>query len=320
MSAIAVDPGAPLFILFNGGSGHQEKAEVRAVVERLLSRAGREHHVRVVEDPTQLGAAARETVARARARAGVVVAAGGDGTINAVVQAALGSGCPFGVLPQGTFNYFSRTHGIPADPVQATQVLLTARAHPVQVGLVNDKAFIVNASLGLYPELLEDREAYKQQFGRSRVVAFWSALATLLREHRQLRLAIEHRDETRGLRTPTLFIGNNRLQLERIGIAQAELLEHGHLVALASRPLGTLAMFGLLMRGALGRLGDADSVTSFAFRRIGVQPALRYGSSRIKVAVDGEVLWLKTPLDVRVSPEPLYLLKPEAQESSRASQ
>ncbi|MCY7309110.1 MAG: diacylglycerol kinase, partial [Rhodoferax sp.] len=220
-----------------------------------------------------------------------------------------GSGCIFGVLPQGTFNYFSRTHGIPFDTAEAIQLLLTARAHPVQVGLINDRVFLVNASIGLYPQMLEDREAYKAQFGRSRPVAMLAALVTLLGQHRQLRLSIQQAGQPRDLRTPTLFIGNNLLQLQQIGIAEARALEQGQLVAVALRPVGTMAMLWLLARGAMGSLGEADDVLSFAFQSIAVQPGYRV--QRVKVATDGEVLWLDTPIAFRVGPQPQYLLKPE---------
>ena len=85
-----------------------------------------------------------------------------------------------GVVPQGTFNYFARTHGIPADQTEAVGLLLRAAPTPVQVARINDRVFLVNASLGLYPDLLEDREAFKARFGRSRGVAFvagWVCLA-----------------------------------------------------------------------------------------------------------------------------------------------
>jgi len=311
MIPFPVDAAAPLFVVLNASSGSQDAVAVRAIIEGVLGTAGREHRVLPVEDPAQLHDIARRTVEEARSRGGVVVAAGGDGTINAVAQATLGSGCPFGVLPQGTFNYTSRAHGIPSDTAGAARLLLTARAHPIRVGLVNDRVFLVNASLGLYPQLLEDREAYKRQFGRSRLVAFCSGLVTLLREHRQLRLSIEHRGDTRNLRTPTLFVGNNRLQLEQLGIPEAPLLEQGNLVAITLRPVGTLTMLGLLARGAFGQLGEADSIDSFAFRHITVTPGRRYGTRRVKVATDGEIVWLRTPIEFGVAPEPLYLLKPE---------
>ncbi|HSN80882.1 MAG TPA: diacylglycerol kinase family protein, partial [Rhodoferax sp.] len=73
--------------------------------------------------------------------------ADGDGTLNTVAQAAHAVGCAMGVVPQGTFNYFARTHGIPVDPREAVRLLLHAAPQPVQVDGVNDRVFLVNASL-----------------------------------------------------------------------------------------------------------------------------------------------------------------------------
>ena len=312
MQPIAVDPAAPLHVVLNEGSGRTDAAARRNVIETVLRQAGRTHSFLVPSDGAPLRACARRAVEQAQRDGGVVVAAGGDGTINAVAQVVLGSGCVLGVVPQGTFNYFSRTHGIPEDPEAATQALLGDQAHPVQAGLVNDRLILVNASLGLYPKLLEDREAYTRQYGRSRAVALFAGLVGLLREHRQLRLQIEYRGGTREIRTPTLFVGNNRLQFEQLGIEEAPLLDEGQLAAIALKPVGSVAMLGLLLRGAFGRLGNAENITSFAFRRLSVRPWLPYGTRRVKVAIDGEVEYLRAPLEFRVSEQPLYLLKPAA--------
>ena len=75
--------------------------------------------------------------------------------------------------------------GTAADAAIAT--VLSGVVKPVQAGLINDRIFFVNASVGLYPQLLEDREAYKRHYGRSRLIAVWSALVTLLHQSRQLR-------------------------------------------------------------------------------------------------------------------------------------
>jgi diacylglycerol kinase family enzyme len=309
MQTITIDSSAPFFIVFNAGSGHDDASVTRTTIETVL--AGREHHVMLVEDTSRLPHVSAQAVARAQAENGVVVAAGGDGTINAVAQAVLGSGCPFGVLPQGTFNYFSRSHGIPSDTAEALRVLLNSRAYPVQVGLVNDRVFLVNASLGLYPKLLEEREAYKQSYGRNRLVAWWAGIMTLLHEHRPMRIHVEHGDQPYELRTLMVFVSNNRLQLERIGFPEAKAVEQGLLVGTVLKPVATLTLLQLMLRGALGQLSDAEHVVSFLFRQITVVPALLYGRSRIKVAMDGEVTLLKAPLRFRVAPEALYLLKPE---------
>ena len=238
----------------------------------------------------------------------VVVAAGGDGTINSVAQATLGSGCFFGVVPLGTFNYFSRAHGIPSDVQASCQILLHARAFEVQVGLVNDRVFLVNASIGLYPELLEEREQAKQDLGRSRWVALGAAFATLLRPHRGLRVEVETKQRREIVVTQALFVGNNRLQLARVGIPEGELLERHRLAAVVLRPVSVLGMLGLIVRAVLGRLGEAARVRSFAFEGMTVRS--RFGTRRFKVATDGEVEWSMSPLKFRIAPHPLLLLRP----------
>lgn len=312
--------GAPLVVVFNVGAGHGEAQTVRETLQQGCADAGRALQLMAVDDPRRLGTIARQAVQAAQACGGVVVAAGGDGTINTVAQAVLSSGCTFGVLPQGTFNYFSRTHGIPADTAGALQVLLDGACQPVQVGLVGEQVFLVNASLGLYPQLLEDRESWKQQLGRSRLVAFGAGLSTLLRGHRSLRLQIDAKEnsEVIELRTPTLFVGNNALQMEQLGFAEADAIDAGQLAVLALRPVGTARMLALLLRGALGRLGEADDLVRLSSRRLTVS-AQGMGGRQIKVATDGEVRWMKLPLTFRVSPQPLWLLRPAAPAPERVA-
>ena len=310
MSSPAPPTGGPLFVVFNLGSGADDAEAAARAIEQACANAGRELHLLPVEDPRRIGDVAREAVRLARAARGVVVAAGGDGTLNAVAQALLGSGCAFGVLPQGTFNYFGRTHGIPQDTVEAMQLLLQSPAQAVQVGLVNERVFLVNASVGLYPRLLEEREGWKRRFGRSRLVAFGAGLATLLRGYRSLRLQIEVQGRTQQLRTPTLFVGNNALQLQQLGFPEAQAVEQGALAAILLRPVGRVSMLWLMLRGAFGQLGAADQVLNFACARLTLQLGWPPTARRIKVATDGEVLRLPFPLQVRVAPEPLWLIRP----------
>ena len=301
----------PLFVVLNAASGHKDTDAERQVLADVFTDAGRAFEFLQFDDPASIARVSAKAVASAKAKGGVVVAAGGDGTINAVAAAVLRSGCPFGVLPQGTFNYFGRTHAIPQDARAAACALLGASVSPVTVGQVNGRVFLVNASLGLYPQLLEDREAWKQQFGRSRMVAFASGLVTLLKARGQLKLDIELAGQTSALRTPTLFIGNNYLQLSQVGIdeAHAQAVNRGALTGIAVRPIGTLALLGLLARGVIGRLGDADNINSFSFRKLKV--TMR-GKRLVKVATDGEITWMTPPLIFEVADTPLLLMVPAA--------
>jgi diacylglycerol kinase family enzyme len=304
-----IDCAAPVQFVINAASGSSDAQATREVIESVLREEGRRGELHFC-GPAELPRVARVAARRAVSHRTAVVAVGGDGTLNAVAQAAHAAGCVIGVVPRGTFNYFARTHALPADPAEAVRLLLRAAPVSVQVAGVNDRIFLVNASLGLYPELLEDREAFKSRFGRSRWVALWAAGATLMRAQRRWRLRIEQGGAARDVHTLTLFVGNNRLQLERVGLQPPWAPESGRISAVMLRPVGTLALLGLLLRGAMGTLGEAQSVEHFEFDRLVVRPWLPWGRQGVKVAFDGEVTRLRAPLEFRVLPQPLYLLRP----------
>lgn len=314
LDALKPAADAPLFIILNAGSGHEATDRQKETIETVLNDAGRNFTLSVVEDPARLGELAHDMAARAKAGGGILVAAGGDGTINTVAGKAVEAGCTFGVLPQGTFNYFGRTHGIPEDLGDAVRALLDARVQAVQVGMVNQRIFLVNASIGLYPQILEEREADKKQFGRSRLVALLSMIKTALGAPQYLRIQMERDGKLQKMRTPMLFVGNNRLQIEQLGIAPlSSALDDGKLVAIAPRSVGRLGMIALMLRGALGRLGEARNLVGFGFRTLAVKQVTLYGKRRrIKVATDGEVALIDTPLIFRVLEGQLLLLKPQA--------
>jgi diacylglycerol kinase family enzyme len=301
----------PLHIICNAGSGSSDAQEARQQIEDVLASARRPHDFILVDDPARLPEMTRQAVDAAVRDNGAVVVAGGDGTINTVAQAVLPTGRPFGIVPQGTFNYSPRAHGIPLDTTAAAKALLNARLKPVQVGLVNERVFLVNASLGLYPELLEDREEIKRELGRKRSVAVWAGLRTLLREHRLLLIEVEHDSGREVIQTPSIFVGNNPLQLEQVGLAEAADVQRRKLAAVIVKPVGRFKLIGLALRGMLGQLGEAESVLNFAFRSMTVRPLRGSARRGMKVAVDGEVFWTRPPLQFSVAPKPLMLMVPD---------
>jgi diacylglycerol kinase family enzyme len=310
MSLPALNRSTPFFIVFNTSSGSGDKQKNRADMARILTDANQPHEFFLIERSEQIDEMARRAVELAVKQNGAVIVAGGDGTINAVAEATLPTGRPFGLAPQGTFNYSSRAHSIPLETIPATQALLNGRIKPIQVGKVNERIFLVNASLGLYPQLLQDREAYKQQYGRKRLVALWAGLITLARYEGQLVLEMEHDNQRESVLTPTLFVGNNPLQLEQVGLPEVEAVQRRRLAAVVIRPVSGGAMLWLAVRGALGQLSAADNVRDFSFSHMTVRPK-RGGTSRgVKVATDGEICWMKGPLQFSVAPQSLNLIVP----------
>jgi diacylglycerol kinase family enzyme len=320
-----IDPTSPLQFVINAAAGSSDADTKREVIETSLRAAGRRGDL-LFGRPDELTRLALGAATRAITTRTAVVAVGGDGTLNTVAQAVHALGGAMGVVPYGTFNYFARTHGVATDPAKAARLMLGWTPMPVRVAAVNDRVFLVNASVGLYPDLLEDREAYKTRFGRSRWVAFWAGCATLLRAQRRLRLHIEQGALVRDVRTLTLFVGNNRLQLEQLGVQPQVEADRGPertpgdgcITAVMVRPMGTLAMMRLMLHGAMGTLGDAEHVERFEFEHMVVRPTLAPGRRGVKVAFDGEVTRMRSPLDFRVLAKPLYLLKPDPQDLAAA--
>ncbi len=300
----------PLHVVLNPGSGKLDLEERSALIRTTLTAAGRPFDLVAVRSARELTRAGRRMLARAQETGGALVAAGGDGTVNALAGLALQADVPFGVLPQGTFNYVARAHGIPLEPEAALACLLTARIQPVAVGMVNGRPFLVNASMGLYASSLEDRESFKQRLGRSRPVALLAAVFSMLHRHRRWVITLEADGQQTTVVTPTLFVGNNALQLAQLGFEEASGAAQDRLLAIVAEPLSRPALLALLVRGALGHLADAPGVRCLPFHSLTVSPRLPHKPRRLKVATDGETGWLTTPLRFEHAPQRLKLLVP----------
>jgi diacylglycerol kinase family enzyme len=305
-------PDAEWLIVLNQASGSSAEGEARAAIARELDAAGRRH--RFVEVPRGGIVQACQKAARAAAaQGGVLVAVGGDGTINCAAQAATVHDCVLGIVAQGTFNLFARDLGLPLDAAEATRVLLRARPEPVQVGLVNERVFLVNASVGLYPKLLADREEVKQKLGRRRWVAMLAALKTLFEWRLRLVLDVDMDGEVRQLRTASVFLSNNRVQLARVGLPEDVVAQvgSGRLACVLVRPLDAWAKLRMLAAALVGRLGAEREIQTLALRSL---TAGARSARRLKVATDGEVQWMQLPLRFTVAPRPLRVLLPPEEE------
>ncbi len=89
----------------------------------------------------------------------VVIACGGDGTINEVLQPLVGTEAILAVIPKGTVNAFAREVGLPRQPVAAAGALLTARARTLDVGQVDGRYFLLWAGVGFDAEVVRMVEA-----------------------------------------------------------------------------------------------------------------------------------------------------------------
>ncbi len=156
--------------LLNAGSGTGRSAALADTVRGLLGRGDAEVEVREIAP----GASVDGAIAAAKsARPDVLVAGGGDGTVSAVAAALVDSDIVLGVLPLGTLNHFAKDLGIPLLLEAAAGAIVAGRTARIDVGEVNGRVFVNNSSIGLYPEIVRDREQQQRRLGRGK----WPALA-----------------------------------------------------------------------------------------------------------------------------------------------
>ncbi|MCU0911070.1 MAG: diacylglycerol kinase [Rhodobacteraceae bacterium] len=240
---------------------------------------------------------------------GVVAAAGGDGTAAALAACLAGTGVPMGLVPLGTFNYYARANGIPEDIGAALEVLRAGQAAPRDAAYVNGHLFLNNASVGIYPRILADREAFYRRWGRSRLAAYWSVVRTVsgFRRSRRMKVTVDGRPYR--ARTPLVFVAFNAFQLDAFGLAGADCVRAGEFAVFVAPDCGRFGLIRfaakLLLRG-MRRGRDFELLHGHRVEIDTVDP--RHRDRRI--AIDGEKVWLEPPFRFRIERGALILVVP----------
>lgn len=241
-----------------------------------------------------------------QAKPAVLVAAGGDGTLSAVADVVRDTDTALGVMPFGTLNHFARDLGIPLDPAQAARTIAAGRRVAVDVAEVNGRAFINNASLGLYPGMVRERERQQRRLRRSkRHAMMWATLAVLNRPP-LLDLRLELDRAVQDCRAPFVFVGNNDYQMEGFDIGTRARLDGGCLNVYTTRACSAGGLIMLLLHALFGRLRQAEDFVESRASSLRVSSRKR----RLLVATDGEVNTIETPLEFRIRPHSLQVLVP----------
>ncbi|MGA0542261.1 diacylglycerol/lipid kinase family protein [Neotabrizicola sp. VNH66] len=296
-------PDTPICVIANAGSGKKGAARIHALVEPLRA-AGLNPEVRLIRHGARLTAEAE----RARNEGfATIVAAGGDGTVCAVAQALAGSEAVLGIIPLGTFNFFARSLGLPETAEAAVEALIHGQVESVAAAEVNGRLFLNNASLGLYPALLEKREKVYAKYGRSRWAAYWSALRTLTTYDRPSRLRIITDGRATHLRSPMVFVAQNAYQLEQYGLQDGvDLIRQGKLAVYVAPELRRWQVLGFSIRMFLRVARPYRDFTLEGATEVEIETR----APRRTIARDGEREKMQAPFRFRALPAALRVIVP----------
>jgi diacylglycerol kinase family enzyme len=284
--------------LLNEAAGAVEQASNETLEARLaaaFAKHGVDAEIAIVAQH-DLQKAAKDAAKRGESgELDAVVAGGGDGSIRVVAGALAGTGAPLGVLPLGTLNHFAKDLGIPLGLEEAVETIAHGARRTIDLGSVNDKIFINNSSIGIYPYLVSDRERLRKRHGVAKLLATIPAMIHTLRQYPRTQLTIETKDWTRTYRTPCVFVGNNEYNMELTSLGTRNALDEGKLflcVVKQPTPLGLLRAF---LHLCLGRLDPTRDIERFELEEFMIASC----TAQLQVALDGEVGSLHPPLHYR---------------------
>lgn len=292
-----------LCVLANPGSGRASRDG--SAVDKAMAVFGPDVPLRRLTEGQTFADAVKQALADGFT---TIVAAGGDGTVTGIAQALIGTDANLAILPLGTFNFVSRGLGLSEDPEAAARAILAGHPHRISVGMVNDQLFLNNVSLGLYPRILSEREAMYARYGRFRILAYWTVLATIIRAQRTPRMTIETEDGTRSLRTPLIFIARSAYQLERFGLSGADIISDDRFAVFVARSGTRWHLIKLAFHLARKRLVAGTDVELFSAHSLTIRTPRR----RPRVAFDGEKRRMLAPLKFEIRPDALSIIIPDA--------
>ncbi len=262
-------------VILNPAARSQRAERLRARIEKLT-------HTAVL--CTTSGCGDAETLARRAAKEGYarIVAAGGDGTINEVVNGIAGSEVALGLLPLGTMNVFASELGLPTNDLdRCWQIVESGKTRRLDLPSANAKHFIQLAGVGLDAQVVKETSGnFKRNFGPLSYVI--SAAQIAARTPPRLRIESENAVTEEG---SFVLVGNGRFYGGPFPFFKKALIDDGFLDVLVFKRLNYLEIIRYLQDVIFNFEITSPEVEYFQTK------ALRVSSeAEVPVELDGELM------------------------------
>lgn len=281
-------------VILNPAAHSDRASRWREQVESLA----REHPVRATTEPGQGETLARDAVANGFQQ---IIAAGGDGTVNEVVNGLVGSTATLGVLPVGTVNVFATELGLPVNNLEACWEMIRAgQTRLVDLPSANKKFFVQLAGVGLDAQAVQETSlALKRSFGPLSYLISAASIAA----RTPPRLFIESEDAPIQ-ESSFVLIGNGRHYGGPFPFFKHAVLDDGLLDIVAFKRLGYLEIIKYLQDVFFSSDIRLPEVEYFQTRRLRIT-----SEQDVPVEVDGELAG-KCPVEFAIRGKRLRVLAP----------
>lgn len=301
--SVAVAPRARLIVNPVSGSMRHPGA-MRELEEAVayLNEHGLPTELRLTERPGHAVELARQAV---RAGMDMVIAAGGDGTVNDVIQALAGHETALGVLPLGTVNVWAREVGIPLYTPYACDVVLHGLRRRVDLGQAGSRYFLLMAGIGFDAEVAQQAQHSRLQHVGLKVLEYLAIVGRLSVTHKPTRIWMVRDGKRYSTRAHMVIIGNTRLYGGTMTFTRNAVADDGWLDAVTVGGGGVIHRLAVLVGAMLRRKSLGPRVRYDRAKRIHLEAA-----QPLPVQVDGEVIG-NLPMTFTVAPQALTVIVPE---------
>lgn len=281
-------------VILNPAARSERATRLRAQVEALVEGA-------VLRSTSRRGHA--ESLAREAAAEGFekIIAAGGDGTINEVVNGIAGSGATLGLLPLGTMNVFATELGLPTtDLSRCWEIARNGHTRRVDLPSANGKHFVQLAGVGLDAQVVQETSAtFKRSFGPLSYIV--SAAQIAARQPPQLRIESDNAATEEG---SFVLVGNGRLYGGPFPFFKQAVVDDGLLDVLVFKRLNYLQMIRYMQDVIFSSQITAPEVEYFQTKFLRVTSA-----EAVPVEIDGELIG-NCPVEFTIKRRGLRVLAP----------
>jgi YegS/Rv2252/BmrU family lipid kinase len=284
-------------IVFNSRSGGKDNMASVEEAREIFSRVFTEVAIMKIEDYKKLKDSEIQGF-------DTVVAAGGDGTVNAAASALIGADVPMGILPLGTFNHFARHLDIPLDPRQACDLIIRGKRQIIDVGQVNGHVFLNFSFIGYYSRVVAEKESNRRK-GKNKWVSFARAFFPAFLHSQNMKISFFAKGVKAEKDILFLFVGNNRFDFFGFDfLSEKTEFKASNLMIILIEKTGPLAVLLLLIKAMIGRAAKDKR-----FKMIGLSEFEIYVDDEdVLVGMDGEALKMRPPLRFRVLPGSLTVI------------
>ena len=303
----ALPPDISFYVFVNRAAGRHRAASYLPRLQTLFESRGFVVQFVETSGADELESAARSAIDENHR---VLLAFGGDGTFQALVNGVYGSDAMIGILPAGGGNDFAAALGLPSDPVSAAQIILKSKPHSVDMVRVRTadgrtRLYVGGGGIGLDAEAaLLANGPYRRLPGRLRYVA--SALRALS-EHLPLQVRLEFPGENlQPVETVSLLVGvlNTPAYGAGLRLAPEARIDDGLLQVVLLEDLSAFSVLRLLPR----LMGSGELRTS-RVKRWGVRSVRISADRPCLFHGDGEILG-PAPVEIEVVPNAIQVLAP----------